>query len=208
MKKTLLLSFVMLGALLGFTSCSDSDHDEARVLAGEWQGDWGMWYQDEDGYYFYADYTYIRLIPDHYDATHGYGYQEDYYSWDDTRSVMSYYRYLWYRFDWQVSNGRIYITYPSNPDLDAYIRDYRLSLDYFSGYFDDSNDRFRLVKLSDFYDWTPTVVVSTYYGYSIYSGYSPKYQGQANSKQLQPATRHYENAPSIIRQGNRLNRPK
>lgn len=201
MKKLLLSCFVIIGALVSLSSCSDSDHDEARVLAGEWKGNWGMWYQDDEGYTFDADYTYIRLIPDHYDATYGYGYQEDYYSWDDTHSVFSNYRYLWYRFNWEVRNGRIYITYPANHDLDAYIRDYRLSPDYFSGYFGDSNDRFRLVKLSDFYEWTPTVVVSAWYGYSIYPGYSPNYQGQAGSKQ-------YKQAPTIIRQGNKLNRPE
>lgn len=198
MKKLLLSCFVIIGALVSLSSCSDSDHDEARVLAGEWQGDWGMDYEDEYDYHFDADYSYIRLIPDYYDAPHGYGYQEDYYSWDDTHSVLSYYRYLWYRFNWEVRNGRIYISYPADHTIDTNIYDYRLSPDYFSGYFGETNKRFRLVKLSDFYDWTPTVVVSTYYGYSIYSGYSPKYQGQAGSKQ-------YKKAPTIVRRGRNLN---
>lgn len=198
MKKILLLSCVMIAALVSMSSCSDSDHDEARVLAGEWYGDWGMWYEDEDGFIFDAIDTYIKLVPDYYGATHGYGYQEDYYRWDRSRSVISYYDYLWYRFNWQVSNGRIYITYPSNRDLDAYIRDYRLSPNYFSGFFGTSPNRFSLAKLSDFYDWTPAVYVDTYYGYSIYVANSPQYQGKAASKQ-------YKKAPTIVRSGRNPN---
>lgn len=199
MKKILFLCTVIIGVLAGLSSCSDGDHDRARVLAGEWQGDWGMWYQDDDGYVYDADVTYIRLIPDHPDATYGYGYQEDYYSWDETGSVTSYYSYLWYRFTWTVDHGRIYLTYPYNPDLDAYIRDYRLSLDRFSGYFGTSPNRFDLLKLSDFYAWTPAVQVSVNYGYAIYTGYSRQYEGEAGSKSVRKA-------PTIVKRGNSLTR--
>ena len=111
MKKLFFIMSVALAATFAFSSCNSDDENEARVLAGEWEGDWGMWYEDEDGYIFDADYTYIKLVPDHSNATHGVGYQEDYYSWDTSGRVRSYYRYLWYKFDWEIKNGIIYLYY-------------------------------------------------------------------------------------------------
>jgi hypothetical protein len=78
-----------------------------------------MWYEDEDGYIFDADYTYIRLEPAHNNATHGIGYQEDYYSWDTSGRVRSYYRYLWYKFDWEIRDGVLYLSYYDDLNLDT-----------------------------------------------------------------------------------------
>ena len=78
MKKLFFILSVALVAMVGFSSCNSDDENEARVLSGEWEGDWGMWYEDEDGYIYDADYSYIKLVPYHHYATHGIGYQ-DYY---------------------------------------------------------------------------------------------------------------------------------
>ena len=201
MKKLFFILSVALVAMVGFSSCNSDDENEARVLSGEWEGDWGMWYEDEDGYIYDADYTYIKLVPDHHDATHGIGYQEDYYSWDDTHQVMSYYRYLWYKFNWEIRDGIIYLTYLDDLNLDTFIRDYRLDNNYFSGYFGDSNKRFRLSKLTDYYYWTPTMwIESNWYGYDVYYDdyYSKKYEGTAKSKD-------FKKAPKIVKRGSHLN---
>lgn len=189
---------VALAATFAFSSCNSDDENEARVLSGDWEGDWGMWYEDEDGYIFDADYTYIRLEPAHNNATHGIGYQEDYYSWDTSGRVRSYYRYLWYKFDWEIRDGILYLSYYDDLNLDTFIRDYRLDNTYFSGYFGDSNTRFRMSKLTDYYYWTPTMwIESGWYGYDVYydnSYYSKQFEGTAKSKSI-------KKAPVIVKQG-------
>lgn len=197
MKKLFFIMSVALAATFAFSSCNSDDENEARVLAGEWEGDWGMWYEDEDGYIFDADYTYIKLVPDHSNATHGVGYQEDYYSWDTSGRVRSYYRYLWYKFDWEIRNGIIYLYYYDDLNLDSFIRDYRLDNTYFSGYFGDSPNRFRMSKLTDFYYWTPAMYIeSGWYGYDVYYDdyYSKQFEGTAKSKSA-------NKAPVIVKQG-------
>lgn len=195
MKKHFVILLAALAVMAGFSSCSsDPDEDKAIALSGEWEGNWGMWYEDEFGHIFDADYSYIQLIPDYAYATHGIGYQEDYYSWDTRGRVMSYYRYLWYRFDWEIKNGVLYLTYYHDRSLDTYIRDYRLSNNYFSGYFGRTNNTFRLAKLSNFYNWRPAFAVSIYYGYDIYGPYSKPYEGETRSNTD-------EKAPTIVRVG-------
>ena len=179
MKKLFFILSVALVAMVGFSSCNSDDENEARVLSGEWQGDWGMFYDYEydngDIVRYYAASTYIKLEPSHNNSTHGVGYQEDYYS-------RGPYEYQWYKFYWEVRDGIIYLTYPHDPDLDVDIYDYRLSNDYFSGYFGDTNSYFRLHKLTDFYYWTPAVTITSDYYYKAYDYYSKQYEGTAKSK--------------------------
>lgn len=180
-----------LAVMAGFSSCSsDPDEDKAIALSGEWEGDWGMWYEDDFGYIFDADYTYIQLIPAYSYATYGHGYQEDYYR-------RGRYRYLWYKFNWEVRNGVLYLSYPHNHNLDCAIYDYHLTNRYFTGYFGDSYSRFRLSKLSNFYDWTPTIVVDAYFGYDLYDYYSKPYEGETRSDS-------YQKAPTIVRVGSHM----
>ena len=197
MKKLFLILSVALVAMAGLSSCNSDDENEARILSGEWEGDWGMWYQDDDGYIYDADYTYIKLVPDHNNATHGVGYQEDYYSYDESGRVRSYYRYLWYKFDWEVRGGIIYLYYYDDLNLDSFIRDYKLDNNYFSGYFGDSATRFRMSKLTDYYYWTPTAYFeSGWYGYSVYYDdyYSKPFEGSVKSKSA-------KKAPTIVKIG-------
>ena len=195
MKKLFFIMSVALAATFAFSSCNSDDEDEAMVLSGEWQGDMGMWYEDEYGDQWDADETYIRLVPDHTYATYGIGYQEDYYRHGP-------YKYLWYKFYWKVIDGVIYFTYPYDPNLDTEIYDYRLTNDYFKGYYGDSRNRFSLYKISDFYYWTPTVYVeSDYYAYQMYTSYSNEYQGAAKSKD-------FKKAPKIVKRGRHFNDKK
>lgn len=161
MKKifTLLNAVVLLSLCALFTACErDEDVEESMVLSGSWQGNWGMYYeyQYRDGYVrrFDSYDTDIEFTPDYRYATHGYGYQVDWYREGP-------YERLSYRFNWSIHNGVIHITYPANHHYDVDIYDYYLSNNYFSGSFSSGGDAFRLRKLSDFY-W------DDYYGYDYY----------------------------------------
>lgn len=141
-----------------FTSCVDDDTEEARVLYGQWQGNWGMYYTTIDPYgnevTFDSYDTDIEFIQEGSYKSYGYGYQVDYYRRGPYERISS-------RFNWSVNNGVIYITYPRNPEYNTTIRDYRLSDNYFTGYFDNGTEAFRLQKLVN-YDW------SSYYEYDYY----------------------------------------
>ncbi len=111
---------------------------------------------------FYPDYNY---------ATHGYGKQVDYYD-------RGPYRYQYYTFYWSVDRGIITLTYPHDPDLNTTIYDYRMTPDYFSGYFGDSNEKFRLYKMTDYYNWG---AYNGDWGYEYYSGNGPYYSKTTSS---------------------------
>ncbi|MBR4783491.1 MAG: hypothetical protein IK023_06345 [Bacteroidaceae bacterium] len=199
MKKFFSLLSIALIAMIGFSACNTDDENEARVLSGEWEGDWGMFYdyQYDNGAIdrFYASNTYIKLTPDHSNATHGTGIQEDYY-----RSGP--YKYRWFKFNWEVRDGVIYLTYPHDHELDVDIYDYQLSNDYFTGYFGDSNSRFRMSKLTDFYYWTPAVYIDSYYGYTLYDYlYSNKYEGTAKSKDFKAEGKVIKNGRDLTHGG-------
>lgn len=195
MKKVLFLMFVAFATMVSFSSCTSDDEREAMALSGEWEGDWRMWYKDTYGRIHRAEYTYIKLVPDYSYATHGYGYQEDYYK-------TGAYRYLWYKFDWSVKDGVLYLRYRHDSELDTFIRDYKLSNDYFSGYFGESSSYFRMRKLSDFYEWTPEIYVeSDYYGWSLWSTYSKQYELGAGAKA------YNDSLPAIVERGGHFREP-
>jgi len=148
MKWTLLLGALLPMAL--FTSCSDEDTEEAMALSGQWQGDFGMFYEYVDGngriFTFDSYDTDIVFYPEYDYATHGWGKQVDWYEYGP-------YEYQYYRFNWSIRYGVIYLTYPDAPELNTRISDYRLSYDYFTGYFAGSSSRFQLGKIADYYNW-------------------------------------------------------
>ena len=145
MKKafSLLSIIAMAGLCLMFTSCSDDDTEEAMHLSGQWQGDWGMYYgytYPNGDYVEYDSYdTDIIFYPDYEYATHGYGYQVDWYRTGP-------YQRLSYRFSWTINNGVIFLTYPGYPEYNTSIRNYRLSDRHFTGYFTNSTSPFDLIN--------------------------------------------------------------
>lgn len=143
-----------------FTSCTeDEDVAEARVLSGEWTGDWKMSYTTNRGHTFRADYTDIVFYRNSGYTNHGYGYQVDFYSEGPYTSIYS-------RFIWSIEEGTIYIDYPDDHRYDTTIYEYHLDGRYFSGYLGDSYLHFNLRKIAGF-DW------SYYYTYNgnIYDYY-------------------------------------
>ena len=156
--------FIALGIMASAAMLSSCEYIEdgqkAMVLSGEWRGDFGMYYDYEDRYghvYTFDSYdTYITFIPDYDHAHHGRGMQVDYYA-------NGPYEYMYYHFSWSVEGSIIYLWYDENPDLDTRISDYHMTNDYLTGVFPYSGTKFRLYKLTDYYDWTPYVNTYGYY---------------------------------------------
>ena len=172
MKKAISLFSIiaMAGLCLMFTSCADDDTEEAMVLSGQWQGNWGMYYgyTYPDGFYdeFDSYDTDIIFYPDYEYATHGYGYQVDWYDRrPNANGNISPYQRLSYRFNWSIINGVINLTYPGYPEYNTSIRDYRLNNSHFTGYFPNSSEPFRLNKIQDFYSWYDYDNLYRSYGY-------------------------------------------
>lgn len=191
MKKNYLA--MLLGALVAFvsfTSCTDDDDVRGMVLSGEWEGDFDMYYDYEYSWgkveRFYANLTYLEFLPFDYSYNSGYGYQVDFY--DDYSSP---YDEIYHSFLWEVRYGTIYIRYKGEHEWDTYLRDYQMTNNRLTGYFEDTYNRFSLVKLTDYYDWTP--YVSTYgdyyhgygYGYGRPGGYYyAKTRGENGEKEV------------------------
>lgn len=147
----LIALFTMAITMSAFTSCDD-DVDMSITLSGDWYGDFGMYYDyfDRHGDYIATFDSYdtdISFIPDYDYATHGYGYQVDYYRHGP-------YSKVYHSFEWYVNNEVLSLHYKGERELDTKIYDFRLTDYYFTGYFDDSPTQFRLKKTRDFY-WDP-----------------------------------------------------
>lgn len=200
MKKLFTIICVAIATMAGFSSCNTDDENEARVLAGEWEGDWRMWYEDTHGNRWNAAMTRIRFNHEH--RTSGTGLQVDYYPHGP-------YQYLYYKFDWEVRDGIIYLTYRHDHDLDSRIYDYTLSNTTFDGYFGSSRTFFSMDKIRDFHYWTPKLWVDSYYGYTEYVYGSKEYEGALDSTEFEGAagSKAYNagELPQIVKRGSYLN---
>ncbi len=204
MKKINYLMICLMATLVSmtFASCEDEDAYEAKVLSGEWTGDFGMYYEIENRYGKWERFdsydTDIVFYPDNAYATHGYGKQIDYYR-------RGPYEYQYYNFYWSIRNGVIYLDYPYDPELNTAICNYRLYPDYFEGWFDGSDTKFRLRKLVDF-DWSYYNAYDSYYycpNYTYYYDYFPYYYAKSRGSNAESG----ESAPAI-KHGNRFNEKK
>lgn len=140
-----------IAASMMMTACVDEDVERSINLTGSWKGDLNMYYGIEDhrGNYFEfdAEYSDIVFYPDYDFATHGYGKQVDWY-------LEGPYEKQYYRFYWEILDGVLYLDYPHDPELDTAVYEYYMGRDYFSGYFKNSDYKFRLYKITDYYDWS------------------------------------------------------
>ncbi|MDO4496615.1 MAG: hypothetical protein Q4B58_02090 [Bacteroidales bacterium] len=151
MKKFQQILMAFAAMIIGFSSCGDDDVDQAMVLSGEWEGDFGMsycidWHGEE--IWFDADYSVLTFIPAYDLATHGTGYEMDYYMYGPYESEF-------FKFRWKVDGGEVIIKYYDPSLNDLYINNYYMDNDYFGGRFQESGMKFKLFKRKDFYDWTP-----------------------------------------------------
>ncbi len=149
--------FVMISMMLSLSSCDvvlstmvDTDVNKSIKFAGQWTGDFGMYY---DYRYMGRIYTFdsydtdIVFYPEYDGATYGWGKQVDYYEHGPYSSIYN-------RFDWKIMHGVIYLNYYSNNGMDCAIYDYVMTRNHFSGRFGNSNDKFYLSKIADYYDWS------------------------------------------------------
>lgn len=143
--RTALASLTAVLLLAPALSSCDDDLDDSIRLSGEWTGNFGMFFDDGRGEWD-AAYTDIRFVPYDDYSTHGWGEEIDYF---DRPCPI---RWQSFRFNWTVSNGVIYLTYPYNAQLNTAIDDYHLTSSRFRGRFDNGTP-FSLVKLVDYYDW-------------------------------------------------------
>ena len=80
---TLMNLTMLMTASLMMTSCMDDDTAESITLSGQWTGNFGMFYDYEyrgQIYTFNSYDTDIVFYPDYNYATHGYGYEVDFYN--------------------------------------------------------------------------------------------------------------------------------
>ena len=173
----------MLVALLTFTSCDivwkaeeDMDFHKSVKVAGQWTGDFGMYYNYRYNgrmYTFDSYDTDIVFYPDYDDATYGYGKQVDYYEEGP-------YSRIYNSFNWEIQHGVIYMQYRHDNSLDCSIHDYTITYDCFQGRFGNSKDRFYLRKIADYYDWT--IYMDYYFFYTRNSWHwSPSYSSPTQS---------------------------
>lgn len=153
MKRLSIYLLGLIGILFSLTSC-DEDVSRSVVLSGEWEGNFGMYYDYEyvtnrgerrvETFNCYR--TYLQFVPDYDYATHGYGFQDDYYR-------RGPFEYRHYDFRWEVRDEQIYMMYDHHPELDTVIRDYSMNENYFRGYCSGATEKFYLTKLHGYY-WT------------------------------------------------------
>lgn len=164
--KYILSAIIALFTTISFSSCDD-DVYESSILTGEWEGDFGMFYdyhckRCDDIHTYYADYSHLAFFPDHSGATHGYGRQIDYY-------IHGPYSKQYYHFYWEIQDGVVYLDYPHNPDLSVEICDYKMHHDSFRGRIGDI--RFSLHKVADYDHWNEYGNADYYY-YERYDWHS------------------------------------
>lgn len=176
------LMLIALTACFTLTSCEgwqliDDDYDQSKVLSGQWQGDFGMNYiyrYNGRNYTFDSYDTDVIFYPDHNGATYGWGKQVDWYEYGP-------YEYIYNRFNWEIVDGILYLTYPNDPRMNTDIYDYHMTNDRFTGYFDDTYEQFCLYKIRDYYNWTPYVNT---YGYGARNNWYDSYRYYAKTRAI------------------------
>lgn len=198
-----------LTAALALASC-DEDVLEAERISGEYKGDFGMYYEYTRGgrtYAFDADYSYLQL-QNYAFSSKGNGVQIDYYS-DGP------YREIWHQIRWRVNSDRArgqYITfhYLWEREWDTNIYDYLLTDDVFKGYFEDSSQRFMLLRLTPPSGWSWDPYYRKDYGCYNNSGWRDGYFDYDGYYYRAPAKDAKTAAPqpSELRFGNRYTEKK
>ena len=193
---------MMMVAMLSLSSCGmvigweeDMDVKQSIKFAGQWTGDFGMYYtyRHHGRLYTFDSYdTDIVFYPEHDGATWGYGKQVDYYE-------RGPYSHIYNRFNWEIRNGIVYLQYHSDPSLDCAIYDYRMTSDRFQGRFGSSNDRFYLTKIADYYDWS--IYRDYYYYYPNGGWYWAPVNGLAEPDEPKRINMETENGKARVKNG-------
>lgn len=193
-------ALILMMSAYVFSSCVDSDSRQSMALSGEWRGDFGMFYEYEDRYgrlYTFDSYdTYLTFIPAFKYANYGTGKQVDYYEYGP-------YEYQYYKFNWSVRNGIVYLEYPYDPGLNTSIRDYRMTDTYFSGYCDGATTPFRLYKMVSYFNWSSYNSNYGNYGREGWERYDPHYAPSSRSGAEAPAD-SIQAGGTVLKRGRRV----
>lgn len=153
-----------------------TDRKQSLAFAGQWTGDFGMYYDYRYNgrvYRFDSYDTDIVFYPEYNGATYGWGKQVDFYQSGPYESIYN-------RFDWEIRNGVVYLTYYEDHSLDCDIYDYYMSYDRFTGRFGNSSATFSLSKIADYYNWNR--YTGNYYNYSRTGWTFVSYRAAARNK--------------------------
>lgn len=201
-------------ALGTFSSCViiddiDPDTEISLDLAGDWNGDFGMYYDYYDRHDRYVcsfdSYdTDISFYPEYDYAAFGYGYQVDFYEHGP-------YTKIFHTFDWEIRDERIYLYYKGESELNTIIRDYSLGRSRFSGYFNNASSRFTLKKYSSYYDWRGYCNDCNRDGFYYYDRSDWYYEDymygtRGNAATVDSAALQADGKNFTIRYGNRFNK--
>lgn len=153
----------IIASSFALSSC-DTDYFQASTLDGEWRGDFGMYYIDVYGRAWDASYSIIEFYQNGF-SSRGWGKQYDYYAYGPMEWEYN-------EFQWEIRDGIIYLNYPQARELNTSIYNYSMNSHYFSGYFSNTHNYFRLQKYSD---WSWNGYSNSYYYYNrpnyYYDGY-------------------------------------
>lgn len=201
-------------ALGSLNSCVVIDNINPDVeisysLTGDWNGDFGMYYDYYDRYdrfvCSFASYdTDLSFYPDYNDAPFGYGYQVDFYEHGP-------YTKIFHTFDWEIRNESIYLYYKGEPELNTIICDYTLGRSRFTGHFNNASSRFTLKKYNDYYDWRGYCSDGNRDGFFYYyrTGWyydDSMYGTRSNVAAIDTAALKADGQEFTIRYGNRFNK--
>lgn len=200
MKRYFTALSTLLMALMTFTSCMDQDTATSVNLSGEWEGDFGMYYEvcDRWGhpYRFNSYCTYLQFTPDYNYATQGSGYQVDFYA-DGP------YERQCYSFNWEVRYGDIYLYYPYAPELNSVIYNYRMTSRNFSGKVGNSRYTFSMDKLTNYYAWSCPASGYCYYERQGWNS-APRRCASPDAETTEAPAAKPELEMSTIRRGSRF----
>lgn len=157
MKKiTITANIIMtLMACIMNSSCVDCYEHEYPVIAantieGQWQGDFGMYYDYEFEGRIYSFNSYdsdVVFYSDYPDCSAGTGCQVDYYETGPCEKISL-------KFDWQREGGRIYLHYPGHHEYDCCLYDYCITPNSFYGYIAGSEWQFDLKRVNKYNNWS------------------------------------------------------
>lgn len=150
------------------------------IISGQWEGYLGKYYRDTNGVTHNSYRSSIVFYPDYDRSTHGYGYQEDWYTDGE-------YQQIFYKFTWEQNNDnkKLYLHYEYHPELNTIIREYNLNKNHFTGYFNNSNIQFDLNTSWKDYKWGDYA--------TLYTGTAWKFDGQMVLPDLPSDSYYFDN---------------
>ena len=158
----------------------EPDEPIVMTISGQWEGYLGKYYVDTNYVTHNSTKSSIVFYPNEKYDTRGYGCQLDWYNDGE-------YEKIFYTFTWEQDNDNniIKLYYEDHPELNANIREYNLSKNHFTGYFNNSNIQFDLDATWKVYKWSDYATLGT--------GIAWNWQGQTVIPELSSDSYYFYN---------------